>query len=158
MAEEEVHVRAPLFDRLVDLDPKSKAEVHPVRSLDRAGLRESVRRELERLLNTRISIPARELEGRELTVIDYGIPDFSTYSDANQMDWKRLEEVLARVIQAFEPRLREVRVRVESYRSQSQRLRARIDAMLVAERVAEPVSFPAVIAGQEGQARVDATA
>jgi type VI secretion system lysozyme-like protein len=144
MSEGRSHVRAPLFDRLTG----------PVRSLDRAGLRESVRRELERLLNTRTPIPASQLTARTRTVVDYGIPDFSMFTPGNPDDRQRLADFLAGTIEAFEPRLRNVRVRVEEVQGERQLLRARLDADLRAETISEPISFPALIGLLPGTSEV----
>ena len=51
--------RALLFDRLVDVSPEW--DEHERRILNRDQLKASVRRELERLLNTRCSIPLHRL-------------------------------------------------------------------------------------------------
>ena len=75
MAERKVEVRTLLFDRLVDRDPKLRHEVRPMRTLDRRGLKESVRRDLELLLNTRCPLPAHRIPPRDRSVVDYGIPD-----------------------------------------------------------------------------------
>ena len=156
MAESPVSVRRPLLDRLIDEEPASNREVRPLRSLSRRELKESVRRELERLMNTRTSIPARQLLDRELTVIDYGIPDFSTFSGGNPADLQRLGAILTRVVEAFEPRLQKVEIVVKSYTSHNQSVVADLAGILVVDRIAEPVSFPFLIEGREGESRVDA--
>lgn len=156
MADEEVTVAAPLFDRLVDLEPRSRREARPFRALDRRGLRESVRRELERLLNTRSSLPASRLAERELTVIDYGVPDFVDQTPKNPTDRARIAKILERTIAAFEPRLREVRVEIGDLRDEKQALWVKVDALLVVDEVREPISFPAVIRRGAGESEVDA--
>src|SRR5579864_6435199 len=101
--------RALLFDRLVDLEPQTQKEIRPLRVLDKKGLKDSVRRELGRLLNTRRPIPlAPHLEER--TVINYGIPDFSSLSPHSDNDRKRLEFWMQEAIKNFEPRLVNVKV------------------------------------------------
>jgi type VI secretion system protein ImpF len=151
----EIHVRAPLFDRLTDLDPESAGELRPMRTLNRTGLRESIRRELGRLLNTRSSIPVDELAQRpELTVLEYGIPDLSAYSAGDDGHQRLLAGILARVITAFEPRLREVRVSVVRLEDEQRSLRLRIDAVLTADEVARPVSFPALMGLKSGQVEI----
>src|ERR1700760_882719 len=96
------HAPAPLFDRLVDRAPEVPAEPRPLRTLDPRGLRESVRRELERKLNTRSPLPADDLAGREdLTVLEYGIPDLSAFSAANEDDQRLLTALVARAVAAF---------------------------------------------------------
>lgn len=143
--------RAPLFDRLVDLDPRSQAEPRPFRTLNRRELRASVARELGRLLNTRCPIPLRFLYERERSVIDYGIPDFSFLTPQSPDDQRRLAWVLSRTVAAFEPRLRNVRVTVEQFVRDPQALLIRIDADLVVETITEPVSFPAVVHHKTGE-------
>src|SRR6266852_2309925 len=93
MSERPIEVRMPLFDRLVDRDPRLAREERPLRTLDRGGLYESVRRELERLLNTRCPFPAHQLGGHERSVIDYGIPDFAGFSARSFADREQLAEV-----------------------------------------------------------------
>ena len=155
MPEREIHVRAPLFDRLTDLDPWSAGEPRPLRTLDRAGLRESVRRELARLLNTRSSIPVDQLAQRpELTVLEYGIPDLSAYSIGDDDHQRLLTNVVARAVAAFEPRLCEVRVAVVRLEDEQRSLLLRIDAVLTAGEVAEPVSFPALMGLKSGQVEI----
>lgn len=149
-------VRAPLFDRLVDRDPRWRRELRPLRTLDREGLLESVRRELARLLNTRAPLPPEELAGRQRTVIDYGVPDFANYSPASHDDRRRLAEALRQAIAAYEPRLAQVKVTVEPAPAEEGALVGRIDAVLVVEEVHEPVSFPTIFQGATGEVEVHA--
>lgn len=156
MPDREIHVRAPLFDRLTDLDPGSAGEPRPLRTLNRTGLRESIRRELGRLLNTRSSLPVDELAARpELTVLEYGIPDLSAYSAGDGDHQRLLADVVARAIAAFEPRLREVRVAVVRLEDDQRSLRLRIDAVLAADEVAAPVSFPALMGLKSGRVEIE---
>lgn len=154
----ETHVRAPLFDRLTDLDPGSIAELRPFRTLSRSGLRESVRRELERLLNTRSSLPVDQLEARaELTVLEYGMPDLSAFSAADPEDQRRLAAVVTRAVTAFEPRLREVRTVFESLENAGREASLRIEAVLTIDEVSEPISFPTLLAVKGGEVLVRVT-
>ena len=156
MTEKKVEVRTPLFDRLVDKDRFLRNELRPMRTLDRRGVKESVRRELEQLFNTRCPVPSHRLVGRVRTVIDYGIPDFSTFSARNQDDWGRMAEILRRAIEIYEPRLAQVRVAVERADGDDFALVAQIEAVLVTENVPEPVSFTTVLQTKEGTAEVHA--
>jgi type VI secretion system protein ImpF len=148
----------PLFDRLVDRDPSLRAEVRPMRTLDRRGLRESVRRELEQLLNTRCPVPAHHLAGRPRTVIDYGIPDFSTFSARSFADRQRLADILRQAVETYEPRLGRVRVTIEPVEGDDLVLAGRIDAVLLIENAPEPVSFVTVLQPRDGRVIVDADA
>lgn len=161
MASEEINVRAPLFDRLVDPPPFDRSagrEHRPFRTLDRQELRESVRRELQRLFNSRAAAPVSRLEERELTVIDYGVPDFATLSLKNPLDRERMAAILVRTVTAFEPRLREVRVEVRELEGEKAAMWATVDGMLVFDSVREPISFPAILRPALGASEVrDAT-
>ena len=151
----EIHVRAPLFDRLIDLHPGPTAEPRPLRTLDRRGLRESVRRELERLLNTRSSLPVDRLEEREeLTVLEYGIPDLSSFSAGDPEDQQRLARVVARAVAAFEPRLREVRAFFERLEDSGRAAALRIEARLAVDEVSEPIAFPTLLSVKGGEVLV----
>ncbi|QNA89236.1 type VI secretion system baseplate subunit TssE [Massilia sp. Dwa41.01b] len=92
--------RLPLFERL---GPDGHG-----RALDAPGLRASIGRELARLLNAR-SVP---VPGRQLSVIDYGLPDPSTLYAANAEDREVLARAVLRAIVAFEPRLLVPRVEI----------------------------------------------
>lgn len=167
MAEGNFEVRMPLFDRLVDegrlergdpaameRDRFTHREARPLRTLDRAGLRESVRRELEQLFNTRCPVPAHQLAERPRSVIDYGIPDFSSFSPRNFNDRQRLAGILCKAIEIYEPRLSNVRVAVEPMPGDDMALLGAIEASVVVEGVSEPLSFETVLQLKEGSVAI----
>ncbi|HEX8688216.1 MAG TPA: type VI secretion system baseplate subunit TssE, partial [Pyrinomonadaceae bacterium] len=118
-------------------------EARPYRAHDVGALTSSVRREIGRLLNTRRHGRAWAAgEGGEVTVLDYGLPDFSSLSAHSDDDRGLLAEAVAEAVAAFEPRLRGVRVRVEQERPEDRALLLRVEGRLVVGTVAEPVSFP----------------
>ncbi len=137
--------RVPLFDRLVDLDPRSGVEAEPLRVLDRDGLLESVRREVGLLLNTRCALTLEELAGRERTALEYGLPDFSHLHTRDPRAHDALADRIRETVAAYEPRLRQVRITVEPLRNSQRELLARVDALLVVGDVTEAVSFPVAI-------------
>jgi type VI secretion system protein ImpF len=135
---------AGLLDRLtgepfqVGTDPFARARA--VRAL-----RDSVRRDLENLLNTRfrcLSWPPA-LKHLERSLVNYGIPDFTgaAFNDpGNQREFRR---VIERVISQFEPRLKRVRVTMgDGAYARSRIMHFRIDAELMVDgRSVEPVAF-----------------
>lgn len=153
-----MEVRTPLFDRLVDRAPKLRHEVRPLRTLDRLGLQESVRRELERLLNTRCPFPAHRLTDRPRSVIDYGLPELTGFSARSFDDRERLAVLIRRAIEAFEPRLFEIRVRLEPMPGDDLTLAGSIEALLRTESVPEPVSFHTAFETRSGKVEVHAGA
>jgi type VI secretion system lysozyme-like protein len=145
--------RALLFERLAGGDPPAAREgARPFRVHETAALKESVRRELVRLLNTRSSagINSRRGGDGEMSVLDYGVPDFTALSALSGDDRVKLSAAVAQVITAFEPRLRDVRVTSEGLRSNDRALILRLDAMLVVGEHSEPVSFPLLVRAGAG--------
>ena len=144
--------RALLFDRLVDVADHD--EVQPLRILNEKQLKASVRRELERLLNTRCSIPLHQIGEEERSVINYGIPDFSSLSPHNADDHALIASIVGQTILAFEPRLRQVRVEVQPVFGAESALWLNINAELVVGMYSEPVSFPVTLNNKSGSAQL----
>lgn len=153
---DKAEIRMPLFDRLVDRDPRRAREARPLRTLGRGDLMESVRRELEQLFNTRCPIPAHRLSGRPWTVVDYGIPDLAGFSARSAEDRTRVAEILRHAVEVFEPRLAGVRVALEAVPEDDFALAGRIEALLVSDPVPEPVSFLTALQLKEGEVEVHA--
>ena len=146
--------RALLFDRLVDVPPELEHQERHLRILDRDHLKASVRRELGRLLNTRCSIPLHRLGEEERSVVNYGIPDFSSLSPHNADDHALIASIVGQTITAFEPRLRHVRVEVGPASGAESALWLIIIAELVIGAFTEPVSFPVTLNSKSGTAEI----
>jgi type VI secretion system lysozyme-like protein len=142
--------RAPLFSLLFDHEPRQREEAQPRRVLTREHLVESILGELSRLLNTRCSTTMAGLEGQERTVMNYGLPDFTTLNPTSEGDRQRLGRLIVEAVRAFEPRLRNPLVEVKADAANGRVLRVRVDGMLVMEHLSEPVSFPLVIEERGG--------
>lgn len=145
--------RALLFDRLVDVHGDHEHE-RPLRILNREQLKASVRRELDRLLNTRCSISLHRLGEEERSVVNYGIPDFSSLSPDSDDDRALIGLVLGQTIAAFEPRLRQVSVEVGRASGAESALWLNISAELVVGVFAQPVSFPVTLNNKSGMAEM----
>jgi type VI secretion system protein ImpF len=143
-----IRVQAPLLDRLIDEAPDQERD--PPRSAADAmtALRNSVRRDLESLLNARRrwrSWP-RSLSELNVSPIGYGIPDFGSgaFNDPRRREELRIE--IEETIRRFEPRFLSVRVHlVESRERLESTLRLRIDAVLHADPAPEAVTFDTVV-------------
>ena len=146
--------RVPLFDRL-DLNPEIDDEQRPFRILTREQLKASIRRELGRLLNTRCSLSLDEVGEEERSVINYGIPDFSSLSAQNADDQILIGRVVGQTVTAFEPRLRNVAVDARPVPNSESSLYLSIDAMMVVGQFNEPVYFPVMLNNKNGAAEID---
>jgi type VI secretion system lysozyme-like protein len=140
--------RAPLFDRFGAVGEGAAApllEWHDARragqDVEASALELSIGRELGRLLNTRCGATLAQLAGRERSVIDYGLPDYSTLYTDHIDDRRRLTELVRDTIAAFEPRLREVEVRIELLGNSRHALRVYVQGMVAVHGQLEPVSL-----------------
>lgn len=145
----EPHVPAPLFDRLVE---------NGRRTLDPDGLRQSLRRELELLFNTRSTFPAQRLAGAPLTVIDYGIPSLADFSSRNLRDHEELAAALRIAVETFEPRLAAVRVRVIPPAEDQMFLKFALEAEPANGAVREVLSFTIDVDPQQERVTIDVRA
>lgn len=102
----------PLFERLIDDAPQTAVEVAPFRALDHHGLAGSVCQSLEWLLSTRAPVAAAELVVGQRTTLDYGVPDFGTVAAHGKPGMDRLARQIEAAINAYEPRLKAVRVAI----------------------------------------------
>lgn len=133
-----------LFDRLIDEEPRNPNEAPLTRSQSVHRLKESVRRDLEWLLNTRLVAvpPGPRLREVNRSMYVYGLPDFTAYSLANPEDQNRLVRHLQNAIRTFEPRLDRVRVLpLEVSGANTRMLRFRIEALLLMAPAPEHISF-----------------
>ncbi len=149
-SQEKVELRASLIDRLIDEDPSVCREIRPLRTLSPKKQKASIARDLMWLLNTRTPIPASLYRQKELTVIDYGIPDFGKSSPANPDDRDILAQSMSKAISVYEPRLRNVRVFVKPETRDEKTLVVVIEAIMAVDEVREPISFQTIYQKDSG--------
>ena len=141
-------LRPSIFDRLIDERPDLTVESEKDRSQVLRELRESVRRDLENLFNTRYRIfsPPEGTEQLEDSLINYGLPDLATINlmdDEIKLDFCRQ---LERSIKKFEPRFKSVKITtLENSDHTDQTIRFRIDAVLYADPAPEIVVVDSVL-------------
>jgi len=128
----------PLFELLEDDAPFSSEEASPQRTLSAQALRDSVRAELVRLLNTR---RGQFRKRRPLDVLCYGLPDWSARYASRAADRTMIERDVVEAILAFETRLAHPRVEVDPDPEAPWRLQLRIAGQLRAGTVHWPVSY-----------------
>jgi len=132
----------PIFDRLLQGD-----NIEIDGNLGRAiqVLRESVRRDLELLFNTRPYYRAIPDEFGELksSLIAFGLPDLQVENLAGDSQQEECRGRIEDAIRRFEPRLRAVSVEIleESAEARERTLRFRIDAVMDIAETAEPVVY-----------------
>ncbi|MCA9132474.1 MAG: type VI secretion system baseplate subunit TssE [Planctomycetales bacterium] len=150
-----------VFDRLLDDEPERQVESPRSRAQLLRDLKQSVRRDLECLLNTRISLfPVPEdLKELKTSVLNYGVPDFTGLSMGSREQREKLRVLVEDAIRRFETRFKTVRVETSGGRprSQDRTIRFRIEGTLYAEPSPEPVSFDSQLRPQLGDFEVRAS-
>lgn len=143
--------RASLLDRLLDDRPWAKSEYVTLSRYSIDKYKESIRRDLTILLNTRSSSPMEEFDKNNLTVIDYGVPDFANYSMEYSDDLELIARRLVHAIRCFEPRLRNPAVLIEPEASDEKSLVLTISAELLIQEEKVHISFLSRIQSETGK-------
>ncbi len=110
-------------------------------------LRESLKRDMEWLLNTR-QPPIDGIERfrkASRSVIHYGLIDTSSLSLSSSTDHRRLQQAVHDCIVAYEPRLIDVKVVIEGDSTVRRQLRFHIEAQIDVDPAPEEISFDTVL-------------
>jgi type VI secretion system protein ImpF len=141
-------LRPSILDRLLDNDPGNAMEVDSAQHQKLKELRNSVRRDLENLLNTRLRILEPDDEFTELkkSLLIYGLPDLATVNIIDKVSRKKFVTQLENLLIEFEPRFKSVNVNyLENSNPLDRTLRFRIDALLYADPSPEVIIFDSVL-------------
>ena len=145
-------VRLSVLDRLLD-------DGEPTGVNDLIALRESVRRDLESLLNTRrLYVPVSDdYPELQKSVLLFGVPDITSLGRDAPATRSRLLAHIEEAIAVFEPRLTNVRVAIVDNPSAGglRQVHFRIQAMLLADPEPLRVAFDTVVDRTTGGFDVD---
>lgn len=133
-----------LLDRLLDDNPALQRDPPKGRGQHLKELRDSVRRDLENLLNTRHRCRGwpEGLGELGLSLVNYGIPDFSGTDLSDDRQRAVFRSSVEKVIRSCEPRFVSVGVTMLDNPDQLDRtLRFRIEALIYADPAPEPIVF-----------------
>ncbi|BCG46411.1 T6SS lysozyme-like component TssE [Citrifermentans bremense] len=136
------YLKRSLLDRLVAAAPAGDGPVRNRRGLPVEVL-DSLLRDLENLLNTRRSIPLAPDRRRQSqnSILSYGTRDFSTHNPRTAVAREQIRLEIQRLLLSFEPRLREVVVRVDDLTDAGRTLQFRVEGLLLIEPHPSPVTF-----------------
>ncbi len=146
-------VSAPLsapsiLDRLLDAAPEQSIDPPRTRQAQMRDALESLRRDLENILNTRkcaITPPAALKQVRR-SLLTYGVGDFVGANMVTREQRQVFARTLEESVREAEPRFRNLAVSVLDPRDASERvLRLRIEATVVLDDGATPVLFASSI-------------
>lgn len=137
-----------ILDRLIDEAP-DRAFDAPTSLVDQVrDMRESIRRDLEALLNTRRcpTAPPTALGELKDALVSYGVDGMVSANLVTDEAKLRLAQMIERRISLFETRLSDVRVTILKSRTMTERaLRMRIQASFRLHEGMPPISFESTI-------------
>ena len=137
-----------LLDRLLDDAPHQASEAVSKRLCSLGEYKASLIRDLETLVNTRQCLVASRLDDYpELagTILEYGMPDFTSKGVLNPEDRRLIQAQLERAITVGDPRFRAVKVQLLNQQIGHRMLTSRVDAVLHLQDATRQVSFDAVL-------------
>jgi type VI secretion system protein ImpF len=137
---------AGLLDRLMDPRYQASGGVLPRMSVEQ--LKDSVARDLEALLNTRLALPADtfiDYPQAKKSVLNYGLADFAGYCLSSSDDRAAICSSLVAAVVAHEPRLSAVTAELDAEPGSVNRLNFVINGTLMLDSGDEPVNFNAVL-------------
>jgi type VI secretion system protein ImpF len=140
-----IRVKKSVFDRLL-MDSSSQEGLLPVQSVEQ--LRDTVARDLEWLLNSRVGLGSALLDsgsGYACSVVGFGVSDFSNCLMSSKLDRDYIAHSISRSIEVHEPRLKDVRVGFHENAVVNGVLSFVIRAILVVNASREFVNFDAVL-------------
>jgi type VI secretion system protein ImpF len=146
-----------VLDRLLDYEPEMSREAVPTANQLLRDLKQSVRRDLENLLNTRARLLSWPAHLRELqqSLINYGLPDFTGVNLGSSKDRDDFCRIIQAVINQLEPRLIKVSVvPLTTSEPLDRTFRFRIDAMLRTEPAPEPIVFDSNVEPATGDVKI----
>ncbi|HEY7773106.1 MAG TPA: type VI secretion system baseplate subunit TssE [Marinagarivorans sp.] len=132
---------APLMDRLLN-DSKTASYARPQAVI--AQIRESVRRDLESLFNSRSCnrSPSRKYPHLQKSLLNFGLPDLSTINFSSKDDRKRFCSQVETAIKHYEPRVKSAKVCIgDKVDVEDPTIRFRVEAVLHVSPADETIIF-----------------
>jgi len=157
--EVEAPITLSIWDRLHDFEPGLSSDRVLSRHQAFQQLKDSVRRNLEWILNTRQD-PEPPPEGAkylEKSVYNYGLPDMSSFALKSVADQNRLLKMLETTVAAYEPRLMNIRVIMDPPTSNVQALHFQIQGLLRVDPAPERIAFDTMLEVTSGTYQVEGT-
>lgn len=152
----EIQITLSVLDRLLDFEPKETRESPKSRLKSLRELKQSVKRDLEWLLNARAYAGEidEKLEEVLKSVAVYGLPDFTGISAKSRTEQADLTKAIETAISYFEPRFLDLKVTLEPISNVDKALKFRIEARLDVEPTPEPIVFDTVLELGSGEFNV----
>jgi type VI secretion system protein ImpF len=138
----EMLVTQSLIDRLTNVEQWPETRASSI-----SMYRDSLKRDLEWLLNTRKPVMP-ELESFPATagsILNFGLPDIHSYDGSAGKEQNSLTTALEKCIRTFEPRINQPRVYLTRSDLLSRSLRFHIEGQVFYENMDEEIKFDTVL-------------
>ena len=138
----EILITQSLVDRLADTEQWPETRATSI-----SMYRESMKRDLEWLLNTRNPV-IPELESYPATaasVLNFGLPDIHSFDGSAGKEQNALTLALEKCIRTFEPRISQPRVYLTHSDHLSRSLRFHIEGQIFYENMEEEINFDTLL-------------
>jgi len=147
----EILITQSLVDRLTQTDQWPETRASSI-----SMYRDSMKRDLEWLLNTRKPV-IPELESYPATaasVLNYGLPDLHSFDGSQGKEQNALTVALEKCIRTYEPRIKQPRVFLARSDLLSRSLRFHIEGEITYESMEEEIKFDTVLEMISGEYEV----
>ena len=138
----EVPITQSLIDRLMDVEQWPETRAASI-----GMYRESMKRDLEWLLNTRQPV-IPELESFPATaasVLNFGLPDIHSFDGSAGKEQNALTVALEKCVRTFEPRINQPRVYLTRSDHLTRSLKFHIEGQVFYENMKEEIKFDTVL-------------
>ncbi|HMD75779.1 MAG TPA: type VI secretion system baseplate subunit TssE [Terracidiphilus sp.] len=138
----EIPITQSLIDRLVDVEQWPETRAASI-----SMFRESIKRDLEWLLNTRQPV-IPELESYPATaasVLNFGLPDIHSFDGSAGKEQNALTVALEKCIRTFEPRINQPHVYLTRSDQLTRSLKFHIEGQVFYENMNEEIKFDTVL-------------
>lgn len=148
---------APLFDRIKVPAQGSGGSARSLSLLDKDEVVASVIKEIALMLNSRCTIRRRLYEDHIDDVLVYGmpdmlgLPDFTYFDAANEQDWSLASKLLEITISSIEPRIRNVKAKIQNFDPKTQDLIAEISGTVKSGPLTQDIRFPLTLSQNDYQ-------
>ena len=138
----EVLITQSLVDRLTNVEAWPETRASSV-----AMYRESMKRDLEWLLNTRQPVmPKLEFYPETAaSVLNFGLPDIHSFDGSRGKEQNALTQAIENCIRTFEPRINQPRVYLTRSDTQSRSLKFHIEGNIRYENMEEEIKFDTLL-------------
>ncbi len=145
-----------LLDRLLDFEPRTAQDPPKSALKNLREIKQSLKRDLEWLLNTRCHFAELSEITEELkkSVLTYGIPDFTGISFRSHLEQNRLLKVVENAIRTYEPRLTNLKVSLEPFSETNKVIKLCIEGILKIDPATEQVTFDTILQLGNGEFEV----